>query len=450
MSFLKPKAAFDWIPLSNRAKMSNISNPVYISGHRQCQTRATVDDHQIHHVRQRRLPLRSTTASAFTSPSSSSSSFYQPVPHSFPPPFYPQPHAAVRFPIGPSILSPSDSHSDADFNCDFEDEDEEVNFSFVSSLFYRSDPDSRNAGLDLVFNPGDGSDDMDYDPEDLNLGVMGDESQGFDESDNELDLELGLGLGFGEDGGNRSTELQIQETDSLCVVSVDSDLESEAFGHGYTLEEEEEEEEEDDLVWPWFCWGDDDDDGDDGFTDRGGSSYADYDWEGADDNPEILSDEEEVPVHFDLGDDGFDDLEWDDMLIESGENLTGNPPAAKSVIENLPIVEFVNTSLLDDEILCAICKDEFSVEEKARQLPCCHYYHGDCIAPWLRIRNTCPVCRYELPTDDPDYEYRKRGWTTTEEDNAGGFAQDSEIGVDFDMLSRWIVTRIRTHLGQIC
>ncbi|CAL9076827.1 unnamed protein product [Musa acuminata var. zebrina] len=31
-----------------------------------------------------------------------------------------------------------------------------------------------------------------------------------------------------------------------------------------------------------------------------------------------------------------------------------------------------------------------------------HIYHAGCILPWLGIRNTCPVCRHELPTQDDD------------------------------------------------
>ncbi|KAJ3708152.1 hypothetical protein LUZ61_011857 [Rhynchospora tenuis] len=80
---------------------------------------------------------------------------------------------------------------------------------------------------------------------------------------------------------------------------------------------------------------------------------------------------------------------------------SGNPPAAKGVVESLPTIVL---SAEKEAVTCAICKDEMAVEEKVTKLPCGHFYHKDCIVPWLGIRNSCPVCRFELPTDDTDYE----------------------------------------------
>lgn len=104
-----------------------------------------------------------------------------------------------------------------------------------------------------------------------------------------------------------------------------------------------------------------------------------------------------------------------DILFEQyleGEIVArGSPPAAKSVVESLPIVKLTMEELQKDNggVVCAVCKEKILADEEVKKLPCCHYYHGDCIVPWLGIRNTCPVCRYELPTDDPGYERRKRG-----------------------------------------
>ncbi|CAN6708400.1 unnamed protein product [Malus baccata var. baccata] len=96
------------------------------------------------------------------------------------------------------------------------------------------------------------------------------------------------------------------------------------------------------------------------------------------------------------------------QFVENANAMNGRPPAALSVVEDLPLVEFTVEELKKEEAVCAVCKDSILVEDKVRSLPCCHYYHHDCIVPWLGIRNTCPVCRYELPTDDPDYERSKR------------------------------------------
>lgn len=94
-------------------------------------------------------------------------------------------------------------------------------------------------------------------------------------------------------------------------------------------------------------------------------------------------------------------------LAETESPRRGAPPAAVSFVNKLlPIVIQEDSEKLDD-LTCAICKDSLSVGTIVNQLPCLHFYHRSCILPWLSTRNTCPLCRFELPTEDQDYEERK-------------------------------------------
>ncbi|EIJ89175.1 hypothetical protein NEPAR06_0287 [Nematocida parisii] len=46
---------------------------------------------------------------------------------------------------------------------------------------------------------------------------------------------------------------------------------------------------------------------------------------------------------------------------------------------------------------CPICFEKFTEPEFIRTLQCHHYYHCNCIDPWLLSRSCrCPVCNYEL------------------------------------------------------
>ena len=98
------------------------------------------------------------------------------------------------------------------------------------------------------------------------------------------------------------------------------------------------------------------------------------------------------------------------QLLMNDNNRYGNPPASQSSIDKLEKCCITEKKLKDFgfENSCPICKDEFVVNEECLLMPCKHHFHKDCLIPWLKERNSCPVCRYELPTDDEDFEMRKR------------------------------------------
>eukprot|EP00262_Sarcandra_glabra_P015407 TRINITY_DN4742_c1_g4_i1.p1 TRINITY_DN4742_c1_g4~~TRINITY_DN4742_c1_g4_i1.p1 ORF type:complete len:321 (+),score=21.96 TRINITY_DN4742_c1_g4_i1:237-1199(+) len=121
------------------------------------------------------------------------------------------------------------------------------------------------------------------------------------------------------------------------------------------------------------------------------------------------------PQTLTLTDDEDDDEEEDspfdlqlDRLIhhlsdpdEDHDGRSRSTPASKSSVESIPTVKITSSFLASDSVLCAVCKDEFVTDVEAKQLPCKHIYHFDCILPWLSQHNSCPVCRYRFPTDDP-------------------------------------------------
>nr|KYP68217.1 RING finger protein 126 family [Cajanus cajan] len=97
---------------------------------------------------------------------------------------------------------------------------------------------------------------------------------------------------------------------------------------------------------------------------------------------------------------GFDRLLEQFAQIEmNGFGRPENPPASKAAIESMPTVE-IGEALVQTDAHCAVCKEAFELHAEARELPCKHIYHSDCILPWLSMRNSCPVCRHELGGDN--------------------------------------------------
>ncbi|KAC9702927.1 hypothetical protein R6Q59_026310 [Mikania micrantha] len=149
-----------------------------------------------------------------------------------------------------------------------------------------------------------------------------------------------------------------------------------------------------------------------------------------------MNNDQETSRYYGNSGDYLDARSFEELLerLSEGDNLRrGAPPAAQSFVNNLDRVVINNSD--HDSLVCAICKDSLTAGTVVNQLPCFHVYHPSCIKPWLSSRNTCPLCRFEFPTDDLDYENRKvsatRGPVVQEtqqevEDNASFEETDSQ------------------------
>jgi hypothetical protein len=88
----------------------------------------------------------------------------------------------------------------------------------------------------------------------------------------------------------------------------------------------------------------------------------------------------------------------------------GTPPASKKAISDL-----INLRLRagtpeerDTQMECLICAEDCQDGDILTTLPCGHIFHSMCVGKWLHRNCTCPTCRFELPTDDLEYEEERK------------------------------------------
>ncbi|CAL0315725.1 unnamed protein product [Lupinus luteus] len=126
-------------------------------------------------------------------------------------------------------------------------------------------------------------------------------------------------------------------------------------------------------------------------------------------------------------DSGFDRV-LEQLSQVEGNNVSGGErqeeesrhrPASKHAVDSLPEVEIDHKHLIMDSH-CAVCKEPFQLGYSAKEIPCKHIYHSECILPWLALRNSCPVCRHELPSDDDhQVENERAARAIGQEENTG-------------------------------
>lgn len=85
-------------------------------------------------------------------------------------------------------------------------------------------------------------------------------------------------------------------------------------------------------------------------------------------------------------------------LADNDPNRYGTPPARKEVVDALATVK-------NDEIIqCSVCLEDCEIGADMKEMPCRHRFHKGCILPWLELHSSCPICRYQLPFDEPKIE----------------------------------------------
>lgn len=84
------------------------------------------------------------------------------------------------------------------------------------------------------------------------------------------------------------------------------------------------------------------------------------------------------------------------------------PATAEAYLRTMPVLKVTEHDLEAGNGECSICLDKLMLGDSAVRIPCGHLFHEDCGRKCLESSNQCPLCRYELPTDDATFESARR------------------------------------------
>lgn len=101
-------------------------------------------------------------------------------------------------------------------------------------------------------------------------------------------------------------------------------------------------------------------------------------------------------------------------LAENDLNRYGTPPAKKEAVDAMPTVK------VQENLNCSVCLEDLEIGTEGREMPCKHKFHSGCILPWLELHSSCPVCRFQVPADEPKASNVSGAGSRVEGDGGGG------------------------------
>ncbi|KAK4284077.1 hypothetical protein QN277_000954 [Acacia crassicarpa] len=94
---------------------------------------------------------------------------------------------------------------------------------------------------------------------------------------------------------------------------------------------------------------------------------------------------------------GGDSNQLTEIMEQSMQQLN-MIPTSNQAIASLKKLETLNDEMKANK--CSICMEGFEEDfGDVSATPCNHFYHHNCIVTWLETNHTCPLCRFQMPTE---------------------------------------------------
>ncbi|KAL3825193.1 hypothetical protein ACJIZ3_021222 [Penstemon smallii] len=74
----------------------------------------------------------------------------------------------------------------------------------------------------------------------------------------------------------------------------------------------------------------------------------------------------------------------------NGQQQVEAESTAEEVIEGMPTV------VVGGGHRCTVCMEGFGLDVVGKQISCGHVFHFNCVAHWISLHNSCPLCRFKV------------------------------------------------------